>query len=128
VLHTHGVLAIIDVFHGAGFDDNVTGRLHFAPELDVGADARSGFVVGGDRSPLAWVVSNARQAQLTTTRHSDQYASWTAAPTIELAGTSDRPLIVVIGPADVPQQSSIAALSRLASDHGIHFSPRELAK
>lgn len=128
LVHRHGVLVIIDEFHGEQTPTQVVSRYHFAPELDVVARAPSRFGVEHGSSPLAWLLSNAGSAHVVSMPHSDTYASSTTAPTVELlSDTTGAALITVIAPANLPQEASIAAVAEFAASRGIQFSPRELA-
>lgn len=127
LLHHHGVLVIIDEFHGARRPERVITRCHFAPELDLIALSRSSFRAAHGQSPLVWLSSNARSAHVVASRHSDAYARSTPARTVELiSDTSGGALITAIAPADVPQASSLEGLAELAAAHGVHFCPGEL--
>jgi hypothetical protein len=127
LVHRHGVLVIIDEFHGEQTPSQVISRYHFAPELNIVAISRSRFGAEHSNSPLAWLVSNARFAQVISTSHSDAYASSMPALTIELSDTTGPALITAIAPADVPQEASIAAVAEFAASRGIQVSTRELA-
>jgi uncharacterized heparinase superfamily protein len=120
LVHHHGVLAILDEFQGAGHPEPVICRYHFAPELAI--TSGSEFRATHDEAPRIWLVTNAGQSRVVSVRHSDQYAASTSAPTIELCDTSDRALVVVIAPADMPQAPSIQALARFAAARGIQLS------
>jgi hypothetical protein len=98
LVHRHGLLVIVDEFLGSGPAQHVVGRYHFAPELAVVPQSSSRFRIEHGSSPLLWLISNARQARVTETGHSDEYARIASAPTIELAGTSDRALITAMVP------------------------------
>ncbi|HEX2687016.1 MAG TPA: alginate lyase family protein [Kofleriaceae bacterium] len=127
LVHSHGVLVIIDEFRGARSPAQVIGRYHFAPELDIVALSRSRFRADHKTSSLAWLVSNAGAAHVISTPHSDTYASSTPARTIELCGSTSGPaLVTAMAPADVPQDASIAALAAFAAAQGVPFSAREL--
>ena len=127
LVHRHGVLVIIDEFHGEQTPSQVISRYHFAPELGIVALSRSQFCAEHGDSPLAWLVSNARLAHVVSTPHSDAYASSTLALTVELFDTTSSALITAIAPAAVPQEAGIAAVAEFAASRGIPFSTRELA-
>ncbi len=122
IVHQGGVVAILDEFQGAGDPEAVVCRYHFAPELAVAVGSGAGFGVTHDGVPRVWLVTNARHACVVSIGHSDEYAASTMAPTIELRGTSDRALVAVIAPADMPQEASIEALARFATARGIQVS------
>lgn len=123
LVHRHGVLVIIDEFHGEQTPSPVISRYHFAPRLHIVTLSRSRFGVEYGNSPLAWLVSNAGFAHVISTPHSDAYASSTPAPTVELRSDTAGPaLITAIAPADMPEDASVAAVAEFAASHGIHFS------
>jgi uncharacterized heparinase superfamily protein len=126
LLHRDGVLAIIDELVGDRAE-RVISRCHFAPELELAllSDAMLRVERGG--VPLAWLVSGATSARVIETPHSDTYGASTPAPTVELSATTERPLAIVIGPADVPLVGSIERIVELASAHGVQLPGRALA-
>ena len=128
LVHRHDVLVIIDEFHGEQTPSQVISRYHFAPELVIVARSRARFCIEHGNAPLAWLVSSASLARVSSTPHSDIYASSTLAPTVELLSDTAGPaLVTAIAPADVPQEAGIAAVVELAASRGIRFSTRELA-
>lgn len=121
VLHVEGVLAIIDELDGAGNVDRVTSRFHFAPELEIETLTPSMFRAERGGSALACLSSSATSGRVIEYVHSDTYAASTPAPTIEVSSTSERPLVVVIAPANVPLIESIELLAQLGSAYGVHL-------
>jgi uncharacterized heparinase superfamily protein len=126
LLHDNGVLAIIDQFTGAGVENRVTSRCHFAPELDIATLSPSMFRAHHGNSALACLVSSAMSARVIETAHSDTYGVHTPAPTVELSATTGRALVIVIFPTDTPMIESVERLAELASARGVHLPP-ELA-
>ncbi len=126
LLHRDGVLAIIDELVGDR-TEHVISRCHFAPELEITLLSDAMFRVERGGSPLAWLVSGATFARVVETPHSDTYGASTPAPTVELSATTERPLAIVIAPADVPMVGSIERIVELASAHGVHLPGRALA-
>lgn len=122
-----GVLAIIDELRGQAPARDVVSRYHLAPELAIATSAPGRFDVTHGGAPLAWFAANTTRTCITATPHSDEYARTTPAPTLEVAGTTDRVLIVALGPAHLPIDASISALARFAAAHGVHASIGELA-
>lgn len=127
VHHAH-VLVIVDEFRGAGRRERIVSRLHVAPELEVVRESASSLRACCGTSPLVWIASGADDARVTRTQHSDEYAQSTPAPTIELEGTSDRTLLVALGPADIPLRAGLAAVARFAAERGVQLSTRACAK
>lgn len=121
------LLVIADEFRGAAGAERVVSRYHLAPGLAIAAESTTRYRIDDGTMPIAWLVSNARDARVTVTPHSDEYARRTEAPTLELIATSDDPLIVAIAPADVPPEPSLAALARFATARGVQLAMRELA-
>lgn len=130
LVHHGDLLAILDEAIGAGPAARVTSRYHVAPALaitpaDVGVRVEHGH--GHEHAPLAWLASNARHTRVIATEHSDTYASRTEALTLELVDTSERALLTVFAPAELPRQSSLAALARFAADRGVQLPVGTLA-
>jgi uncharacterized heparinase superfamily protein len=122
LLHQAGVLAIVDeLTSDTGIVDRVIGRCHFAPELGLATLSSTAFRIEHGGSALAWLVSSAMAAHVTETLHSDTYGASTPAPTVELASTSECPLVTVIAPADLPLNESMERLAEFASAHGMHL-------
>lgn len=121
-----GVIVILDEFRSAGTAERVVSRYHFAPDLAIVTRAPAWFRAEHAKSPLVWLVSNAKQARTIESPHSDEYARSTPAPTVELLDRSDRVLITAMAPADLPQATGIEALAKFAAGHGIHFPTRDL--
>ena len=121
------VLVIVDHVRGATAAERVVSRYHVAPGLAITRESDTRFSIEDGTTTLAWLISNAHEARVTMTPHSDEYARATDAATLELCTTSDHPVVVAIAPADVPPEPSLAALARFAAARGVHVPVRELA-